>query len=68
MKTSVDMVRGVQIAADEINKAGGVNGNPIKLIVEDSEYKTAGGADRGHQALRRRQGAGGHHVRRLAAS
>ena len=40
VNTSVQMVRGVQIAADEINKAGGVNGKTIKLIVEDSEYKT----------------------------
>ena len=40
VNTSVQMVRGVQIAADEINKAGGVGGKTIKLIVEDSEYKT----------------------------
>ena len=40
VSTSVQMMRGVQIAADEINKAGGINGKSIKLIVEDSEYKT----------------------------
>ena len=39
VSTSVQMVRGVQIAADEINKAGGVDGKSIKLIVEDSEYR-----------------------------
>ena len=30
------MVRGVQIAADEINKADGLNGKTIKLIVEEA--------------------------------
>jgi len=40
VNTSVQMARGVEIAADEINKAGGIGGKTIKLIVEDSEYKT----------------------------
>ena len=48
VSTSVQMMRGVQIAADEINKAGGINGKSIKLIVEDSEYKNSGSADRGY--------------------
>ncbi|MCO5082715.1 MAG: ABC transporter substrate-binding protein [Rhizobiaceae bacterium] len=39
VKTSVQMSRGVELAADDINAAGGINGQPIKLIVEDSEYR-----------------------------
>ncbi|MDR2853073.1 MAG: ABC transporter substrate-binding protein [Burkholderiaceae bacterium] len=30
---------GLQLAADEINAAGGINGNKIKLIVEDDQTK-----------------------------
>ena len=45
VKSSIDMVRGVQLATDEINKAGGVNGHPLKLIVEDSEYRPQAGLD-----------------------
>ncbi|MDQ0393359.1 ABC transporter substrate-binding protein [Labrys monachus] len=40
VKTSTDMVRGIQIAADTVNKAGGVDGHPVKLIIEDAQYKT----------------------------
>jgi branched-chain amino acid transport system substrate-binding protein len=40
VKTSLQMTRGVELAVDDINAAGGVNGQPIKLIVEDSEYRT----------------------------
>ncbi len=39
VKTSVQMSRGVELAADDINAAGGIYGQPIKLIVEDSEYR-----------------------------
>ena len=39
INTSVQMARGVELAADAINAAGGIDGNQIKLIVEDSEYK-----------------------------
>ncbi|MCX5515815.1 hypothetical protein C3941_05750 [Kaistia algarum] len=39
VKTSLQMSRGVELAADDINAAGGINGRPIKLIVEDSEYR-----------------------------
>ncbi|HLN65601.1 MAG TPA: ABC transporter substrate-binding protein [Symbiobacteriaceae bacterium] len=31
---------GVELARDEINKAGGVNGRPIEVIFEDSQGKT----------------------------
>lgn len=40
VKTSEQMVRGVELAADAINAAGGIGGRPVKLIVEDAEYKT----------------------------
>ena len=33
------MTRGVELAADEINASGGINGRPLKLITEDSEYR-----------------------------
>ena len=39
VNTSVQMARGVELAADKINAAGGIDGKQIKLIVEDSEYK-----------------------------
>ena len=29
-------LRGIKLAQDEINKAGGVGGNPVELVVEDS--------------------------------
>ncbi len=43
--SSVDMVRGVQLAADRLNAAGGIKGRPIKLIVEDSEYRPQAGVE-----------------------
>ena len=39
INTSVQMARGVELAADVINAAGGIDGRQIRLIVEDSEYK-----------------------------
>lgn len=38
--SSQKMVRGIELAADDINAAGGIAGHPVTLIVEDSEYKT----------------------------
>src|SRR5262249_6850915 len=35
----VNMTRGVELAVEEINAAGGVNGRPIKLLTEDSQYR-----------------------------
>jgi branched-chain amino acid transport system substrate-binding protein len=43
--SSVDMVRGVQLATDELNAAGGIKGQPIKLIIEDSEYRPQAGVE-----------------------
>lgn len=45
VKSSVDMVRGVELAAATINAAGGIKGRPIKLIVEDAEYRPQAGLD-----------------------
>jgi branched-chain amino acid transport system substrate-binding protein len=43
--SSVDMVRGVQLATDQINAAGGIKGKQITLIVEDSEYRPQAGIE-----------------------
>ena len=43
--SSVDMVRGVQLAADRINGSGGIKGRQIKLVVEDSEYRPQAGVE-----------------------
>jgi branched-chain amino acid transport system substrate-binding protein len=43
--SSVDMVRGTQLATDQINAAGGIKGRQIKLIVEDSEYRPQAGIE-----------------------
>jgi len=40
-----DSVRGITLATDEINAAGGIHGRKIKLIVEDSEYKPVSGVN-----------------------
>jgi branched-chain amino acid transport system substrate-binding protein len=39
VKSSTELVKGIELAAADINAAGGVNGRPIKLIIEDSQYK-----------------------------
>lgn len=38
--SSLSLVRGIEIGVAEINAAGGINGDMIELIVEDSEYRT----------------------------
>lgn len=38
-KSSVNMTRGVELAVEEINAAGGINGRPIRLLTEDSQYR-----------------------------
>jgi branched-chain amino acid transport system substrate-binding protein len=45
VKSSVDMVRGVELGVATINAAGGIKGRPLKLIVEDSEYRPQAGLD-----------------------
>lgn len=44
------VLNGAQIAADEINSSGGVNGRPIKIIVEDTQ-STVDGAIAAYQKL-----------------
>jgi branched-chain amino acid transport system substrate-binding protein len=45
VKTSVELMRGVEIGVEEINASGGINGRPLKLIVEDSEYRQQAALD-----------------------
>lgn len=40
-----DMIEGAEMAVEETNKAGGVLGRPLKLIVEDTEVRPAPGMD-----------------------
>lgn len=40
VRTSVDMVRGVEMAVADINAAGGIDGAMIELVTEDSEYRS----------------------------
>ena len=35
--TGIGINRGTQLAVDEVNKAGGINGRPIELIVRDTQ-------------------------------
>jgi branched-chain amino acid transport system substrate-binding protein len=44
-----DMKRGEELALDEINAAGGINGRPLKIIWED----TKSNADQGMKAVRK---------------
>jgi branched-chain amino acid transport system substrate-binding protein len=44
-----DMKRGEEVALEEINAAGGINGRPLKIIWED----TASNADQGMKAVRK---------------
>ncbi len=44
-----DMKRGQELALDEINAAGGINGRPLEIIWEDTESN----ADKGMQAVRK---------------
>lgn len=39
VRSSLNMVRGVEIGVAEINAQGGINGRTLKLITEDSEYR-----------------------------
>lgn len=39
VRSSVHMTRGVELAVEEVNAAGGINGRPIRLITEDSQYR-----------------------------
>ncbi|MEN9921529.1 MAG: hypothetical protein RLZZ517_507 [Candidatus Parcubacteria bacterium] len=36
----MDAIPAIQIAVEEVNKKGGINGKPVELIVEDDQYLT----------------------------
>lgn len=49
--SSVDMVRGVELALEELNKSGGVNGQKLVAITEDAEYRPQAGVDAAHKLI-----------------
>ena len=49
--TGEGTVRGVQIAVDEINADGGIDGRRLAVIVEDSESRPAIGVDAAHKLI-----------------
>lgn len=46
-----DMQRGEQLALEQINAAGGVNGHPLKILFEDTESSPRGGMDAVHMLV-----------------
>jgi branched-chain amino acid transport system substrate-binding protein len=46
-----DMQRGEQLALDQINAAGGVNGHPLKILFEDTESNARGGMAAVHKLV-----------------
>ena len=44
--------QGAKLAAEEVNKAGGVLGRPIELVIEDSQSTNPGSCARLQQACR----------------
>ncbi len=49
--SGTDMVRGVELAVEQINNSGGINGRMIKLIVEDAEYRPEKGVEAAHKLI-----------------
>ncbi|UCF85540.1 MAG: ABC transporter substrate-binding protein [Desulfobacteraceae bacterium] len=47
----LDMKRGEELALEEINAAGGINGSPLKIIWEDTESSAKGGMDAVHKLV-----------------
>jgi len=47
----LDMKRGEELASEEINAAGGINGRPLKIIWEDTESSAKGGMDAVHKLV-----------------
>ena len=47
----LDMKRGEELALEEINAAGGINGKPLKIIWEDTESSAKGGMDAVHKLV-----------------
>jgi len=46
-----DMIEGAKMAVEETNRAGGVLGRPLKLVVEDTEVRPAPGMDAARKLL-----------------
>jgi branched-chain amino acid transport system substrate-binding protein len=46
-----DMMRGEQLALEEINAAGGVLGRPLKILFEDTESRPKAGIDAVHKLV-----------------
>jgi branched-chain amino acid transport system substrate-binding protein len=49
--TGTDMIRGIQMATDEINASGGIDGRPLKFIPEDIEYRADVAVDAVHKLI-----------------
>ena len=47
----LDMKRGEELALEEINSAGGIDGRPLKIIWEDTESSAKGGMDAVHKLV-----------------
>ncbi|MBU4425265.1 MAG: ABC transporter substrate-binding protein [Desulfobacterales bacterium] len=47
----LDMKRGEELALEEINAAGGIYGNPLKIMWEDTESSAKGGMDAVHKLV-----------------
>jgi ABC-type branched-subunit amino acid transport system substrate-binding protein len=47
------MLKAAELAAEQVNAAGGVNGCPVKLIVRDSQGQPSLAVDAGHRSRRR---------------
>lgn len=47
----IDERRGVELAVEQINADGGINGRPLKVIFEDSESKPEAGTDAAHKLI-----------------
>ncbi len=47
----IDERRGVELAVEQINAAGGVNGRPLEVIFEDSESRPEAGVDAAHKLI-----------------
>ncbi len=46
-----DMITGAEMAVEEANRAGGVLGHPLELIIEDTEVRPAPGMDAARKLL-----------------
>jgi branched-chain amino acid transport system substrate-binding protein len=47
----IDERRGVELAVEQINEDGGINGKPLEVIFEDSESRPEAGTDAAHKLI-----------------